>query len=99
MQLNDWLLPLVGVAMLYAGLLCTALSQRQHFRHRRWAGRFNRIGLRSPATRRVAGTLALLGSAGVLIFSQGWSFGLVLWVMATAALAALLAWMLASQGV
>jgi hypothetical protein len=94
MQLNDLLLPL-GMVLMYGGLLCIALSQQRHFRHRRWAGRFNRIGLRSPATRRVAGTLALLGSAGLMVFAEGWGFGLVLWVMAAAALAAWLAWMLA----
>ncbi|MBU0784977.1 MAG: DUF3325 family protein [Gammaproteobacteria bacterium] len=94
MQLNDWLLSL-GMALLYIGLLCTALSQQKHFRHRHWAGRFNRIGLRSPGVRRLTGTFALLGSAGLMVFSEGWGFGLVLWLMAAAALAALLAWMLA----
>ncbi|WP_334119705.1 DUF3325 family protein [Limnobacter sp.] len=93
MQLND-LLPPLGMALLYLGLLCTALSQQKHFRHRHWAGRFNRIGLRTPWMRRFAGTLALLGSAGLLVFSEGWGFGLVLWVMAAAALAASLAWVL-----
>ncbi|MEQ9108866.1 MAG: DUF3325 family protein [Limnobacter sp.] len=94
MQLNHLLL-LLSMALLYIGLLCTALSQQKHFRHRRWAGRLNRIGLRNPGPRRFTGALALLASAGLMVFSEGWGFGLVLWLMAAAALAALLAWMLA----
>lgn len=94
MQLNHVLI-LLGMALLYIGLLCTALSQQKHFRHRRWAGRLNRIGLRNPGARRFTGALALLASAGLMVFTDGWGFGLVLWVMAAAALAVVVAWVLA----
>lgn len=95
MQLNGLLLPL-GMVLLYIGLLCTALSQQKHFRHRPWSGRFNTIGLQSTGGRRFAGALALLGSASLMVVAEGWEFGLVLWVMAAATLAALLAWVLAT---
>lgn len=81
--------------LLFFGLLLIALSQQAHFRHRRWAGRCNAIGLRSVGARRTAGLLALLLSAITLSFMQGIAFGLVVWVMATAALAVVLAWTLA----
>lgn len=81
--------------LLLWGLLLIALSQQAHFRHRHWAGRCNALGLRSANTRRMAGIIALLLSAASLAFAEGAGFGLVLWIMAAAALSALLAWMLA----
>ncbi|QJR28960.1 DUF3325 family protein [Limnobacter profundi] len=85
----------LAFSLLFSGLLLIALSQQAHFRHRRWAGRCNAIGLRSVGARRTAGLLALLLSAITLSFMQGIAFGLVVWVMATAALAVVLAWVLA----
>ena len=71
------------------------LSQQAHFRHRRWNGRCNAMGLRSVNTRRIAGIVALSLSAAAFVATEGAGFGLVLWIMAAAALSALLAWMLA----
>ena len=85
----------LAFSLLFSGLLLIALSQQAHFRHRRWAGRCNAIGLRSVGAGRTAGLLALLLSAITLSFMQGIAFGLVVWVMATAALAVVLAWVLA----
>lgn len=86
---------IVAFALLFTGLLCLALSQHTHFRHPLWAGRLNRIGLKSTGARRAAGIVALLASAGLMATTEGWGFGLVLWVMAAATVATLLAWTLA----
>ena len=83
--------------LLFWGLLLTALSQQAHYRHRRWAGRCNAIGLKSAGSRRLAGILSLLMSATALAAIEGLAFGLVLWVMAAAMLAVVLAWVLAAS--
>jgi hypothetical protein len=80
---------------IFGGLLFIALSQQAHFCNRRWAARCNAIGLRTVAARRMAGIFSLLLGAATLVMSEGIGFGLVLWVMATGALAAVLAWVLA----
>ncbi|WP_394672752.1 hypothetical protein [Limnobacter sp.] len=85
----------LALPLLFFGLLSIALSQQAHFRHRRWAGRCNAIGLRTIMLRRIAGVLALLISAILMVLVQGIGFGLVLWVMAAAALAVLSTWVLA----
>lgn len=94
MQLKHLLVPL-GMALLYVGLLCIAVAQQRHFRHRRWAGRLNRIGLQHASSRRVTGALALLASAGQMVVTDGLGFGLVLWIMTAAPLAVVVAWVLA----
>ncbi|MFN4044794.1 hypothetical protein [Limnobacter sp.] len=85
----------LAFSLLFFGLLLIALSQQAHFRHRRWAGRCNAIGLKSVGSRRTAGIVALLLSATALAAIEGPAFGLVLWVMAVATLAVVLAWVLA----
>ncbi len=85
----------LAFSLLFFGLLLIALSQQAHYRHRRWAGRCNAIGLKSVGSRRTAGIAALLLSATALTAVEGLAFGLVLWVMAAATLAVVLAWVLA----
>lgn len=85
----------LAVLTLFSGLLFIALSQQAHFHNRRWAKCCNAIGLRTVTARRMVGVATLLLSAAILVVAEGIGFGLVLWVMATGALAAMLAWVLA----
>lgn len=85
----------LAFSLLFLGLLLIALSQQAHCHHHRWAGRCNAIGLKSVGSRRTSGIVALLLSATALAAIEGPAFGLVLWVMAVATLAVVLAWVLA----
>ena len=93
MQLNLQLA--LAFSLLFFGLLLIALSQQAHCHHHRWAGRCNAVGLKSVGARRTTGIVALLLSATALAAIEGLAFGLVLWVMAAAMLAVVLAWVLA----
>ena len=93
-------MPLTGqlalaFSLLFFGLLLIALSQQAHCHHHRWAGRCNAVGLKSVGARRTTGIVALLLSATALAAIEGLAFGLVLWVMAAAMLAVVLALVLA----
>jgi hypothetical protein len=85
----------LAFSLLFFGLLLIALSQQAHFRHPRWAGLCNAIGLESVNARRTTGIVILLLSATALAAIEGLAFGLVLWIMAAAALAVVLACLLA----
>jgi len=85
----------LAFSLLFFGLLLIALSQQAHCHHHRWAGRCNAVGLKSVGARRTTGIVALLLSATALAAIEGLAFGLVLWVMAAAMLAVVLAWVLA----
>lgn len=85
----------LAFSLLFFGLLLIALSQQAHCHHHRWAGRCNAVGLKSVGARRTSGIVALLLSATALAAIEGPAFGLVLWVMAVATLAVVLAWVLA----
>lgn len=93
MQLTLYLV--LAFSMLFFGLLLIALSQRAHCHHHRWAGRCNAVGLKSVGARRATGIVALLLSAAALAAIEGLAFGLVLWGMAAAMLAVVLARVLA----
>ena len=85
----------LAFSLLFFGLLLIALSQQAHCHHHRWAGLCNAVGLKSVGARRTSGIVALLLSATALAAIEGPAFGLVLWVMAVATLAVVLAWVLA----
>lgn len=94
MQLANTLF-FLALAILYAGFMCIALSQEVHAQHQCWSSRLNRIGLQTRLARRATGILLSLLAAILMVLTDGWEFGLVLWLMATSALATVLAYLLA----